>query len=67
MVVNYDGYGYNPDYVATESYGGQSQGYAQQMFKNQPHKPPFNSNQGQGNFNQGTTQTIILLMVIKRM
>ena len=55
MVVNYDGYGYNPDYVATESYGGQSLGYAQQMFKNQPYKPPFNSNQGQGNFNQGTT------------
>ena len=58
LVMNYDGYGYNPDCVAIVIYGGKIQGYAHQSsYNNQPFRPPFNSNPSQENFNQGYNQS----------
>ena len=52
--MSYDGYGYNPEYVAAMGYGGQGQGYTQQGFyNNEPPRPPLNPNGSQGNFSQG--------------
>ena len=57
-VTSYDGYDYNPDHVAVVNYGGQGAGYVQQPLTNQSYRPPFNSNQSQGNFNPGYNQNV---------
>ena len=52
--TNFNGDGYNPDCVANVGYGNQGQGYTQYSLINNPSsRPPFNPNNGQGNFHQG--------------